>query len=114
MKITDHGNRGHFGAVAFDADMDLAGGTRGRNGSTRTRTRAGGGFVPPDAFRRRRGKEALPGHRTGACSMHSPFCRHRRARPFGMDHLDDVEAPLAHGNGSGNDGMRPPAGTRHL
>ena len=131
MKKTHHGSC-HGGAVRYEAELDLAAGTGRGNGSICAKTRWWGITVKPRDFRLLAGEDALS---FGTLSAHHPFCRHGGVRAFGRGHvaqiggdyvsvnlacLDDVQpqepidAPLRGCAGRNDNGMNPPAETRHL
>lgn len=125
----------HCGAIRFEADIDLAGGTGKCNCSICGKGRYWGALIKPAAFRLLAGADALSDYQFGTKQGHHLFCRHCGLRPFTRGHvpeiggdfvsiniscLDDVAdaklaaLPVRYSNGRDNDWMHEPAETRHL
>lgn len=124
----------HCGAVRFEADVDLAGGTFRCNCSICYKSRAWLAPVPADAFRLRAGEDKLRDYQFGAKRIHHPFCTVCGVRPFsraldpqgrptvvvrvncleGVDEQDLVAAPVRYFDMRHDNFKTPPAETRHL
>jgi hypothetical protein len=131
---TYHGSC-HCGAIAFEADIDLAQGSGRCNCSFCTKTRAWKSFVQPAAFRLLRGADVLGSYHKHPEAPLKHFCRacsvytHEtgNADYMGGDFvgvflsaLDDAEpseliaTPIRYADGRNNDWGNAPAETRHL
>jgi hypothetical protein len=124
----------HCGAVAFEADIDLAAGASKCNCSICTKTRNWGVSVKPEQFRLLSGAAELSDYRFGE-AIHHLFCKHCGVRPFARGNvpqiggefvaiqlacLDDaspaelIDAPVRYCDGRNNAWWNSPAETRHL
>jgi hypothetical protein len=134
MKKTYHGSC-HCGAVRFEADIDLAGGTSKCNCSICAKTRLWKAIVKADALRLLEGEEMLTDYQFGSNTIHHLFCRRCGIKVLGRGHLDVLggtfyavnlaclddapvdellEGPLGYEDGRGNNWGAAPAETRHL
>jgi hypothetical protein len=125
----------HCGAIAYEADIDLAQGTAKCNCTFCTKTRAWKTFVQPDAFRFTSGEGAAKGyhkHPLAPLKFFCPECGVMTYEKGNADYmggefvgvflatLDDVDpeeliaAPVRYADGLHNNWMNPPAETRHL
>jgi hypothetical protein len=125
----------HCGAVRFEADIDLSGGTNKCNCSICTKTRNWNAIIKPAAFRLLTAENELTDYQFGGKSGHHVFCRHCGVRSFergyvkeiGGDYvsiqlasLDNVEpheliaAPIRFADGRNNDWGVAPREIRHL
>jgi hypothetical protein len=125
----------HCGAVRFEADIDLSGGTNKCNCSICTKTRNWNAIIKPAAFRLLAGENELSDYQFGGKSAHHVFCRHCGVRSFGrgyvkeiggdyvsvqlasLDNLDLKElvaAPIRFADGRNNDWGAAPHEVRHL
>ena len=125
----------HCGAIAFEADLDLARGTSRCNCTFCTKTRAWKSFTQPAAFRILRGADKVASyhkhpdaplkHFCPTCSVYTHETGH--ADYMGGDFvgvfvasLDDAEpaeliaSPVRYADGRNNNWGSPPAETRHL
>jgi len=132
MKKTYQGSC-HCGAVRFEADTDLAGGTFRCNCSICFKSRAWMAAVPAPSFRLLAGEADLRDYQFGQKRIHHRFCAHCGVRPFsqvqdpkgnkmyavrvncldGVDAKELVDAPIKYFD-MRHDNMTPPAETRHL
>jgi hypothetical protein len=134
MKKTYHGSC-HCGAVAYEADIDLAEGTLKCNCSICAKDRFWQVAVKAEAFRLLRGEDALTEYLFNWRKNHHLFCRTCGTHSFGwaeddergdrfyavkLSTLDDVDvaeltnAPVIHVDGRNDDFTQAPAETRHL
>lgn len=134
MKKTYRGGC-HCGAVRFEADIDLAGGTVKCNCSICAKDRKWLCAVKPEAFRLLKGESDLSNYQFGARKIHHPFCKRCGVRPFSwgaigpggsrmyavnvhcLDDADDAElaeAPVTYVDGRNDNFKAPPKETRHL
>jgi len=133
MKRTHQGSC-HCGAVKFEADVDLAGGTFKCNCSICYKSRAWMAAVPAADFRLLAGESDLRDYQFGPKRIHHRFCATCGVRPFsqvsdakgnpmvavrincldGVDAQEFVDAPVKYFNMLHDDFKTPPAETRHL
>ena len=125
----------HCGAVAYEADIDLARGTAKCNCTYCTKVRSWKAFVQPSEFRLLSGADKAKGYRKHPEASLKYFCpdcgvyTHElgSADYMGGDFvavfivtLDNVEpaeliaAPVSYADGRNNNWQSPPAETRHL
>jgi hypothetical protein len=125
----------HCGAVAFEAEIDLALGTYKCNCSICAKTRYWGANVKPEAFRLLSGEGALTDYRFNTRRMQILFCKHCGVAPFTRGEipelggaivsvnaaaLDDapvadlLAGPVAYFDGLHDNWESPPDETRHL
>jgi hypothetical protein len=134
MLKTYHGSC-HCGAVAYEADLDLAGGTGRCNCTFCLKSRAWSAFVQPSAFRITRGAETVVAyhrHPGAPVKFHCPVCAVRTHSTGDADFmggpfvgifvstLDDAtpeefaEAPVRYSDGLHDNWQNPPALTGYL
>lgn len=125
----------HCGAMAFEADIDLALGTNKCNCSICTKTRNWNVILKPSAFRLLTEENVLADYQFGTYSGHHYFCSRCGVRTFSrgyleviggdyvsvqvasLDDLDPAEvvaAPVRYADGRNNNWGAPPAEIRHL
>ena len=125
----------HCGAVRYEANIDLAGGTGKCNCSICRKTRYWGVTIKPDAFRLLTSADALSDYQFGSLQGHNMFCKRCGLRPCGRGQVpeiggdyvsiniaclddipDDALAALSvrYANGRDNDWMNEPKETRYL
>ncbi len=124
----------HCGAVRFEADIDLSGGTMRCNCSFCLKIRCWAVAVKPDAFRLVSGEAELSEYQFGAKNERHFFCKHCGVRPFGLGKsprlgefygvsvscLDSAAveelatAPITYIDGKNDNWETPPAESRHL
>jgi len=125
----------HCGAVRFEADIDLSGGTFKCNCSICTKTRFWPAIVTADAFRLVAGEGELTEYLFNTRKNHHYLCKHCGVRSFGRGEipglgipvygvnvtcLDDViidelvDATVTYIDGRNDNWHLPPAETRHL
>jgi hypothetical protein len=134
MNKTYHGSC-HCNAVRFEAEIDLAAGTRKCNCSICLKTRNWNVIIRPEAFRLLAGEDMLSDYQFGGKSGHHLFCSRCGVRSFergyvpeiggdyvsvritALDGVPDEELAslrVQHGNGRDNAWRDEPAETRHL
>jgi len=139
MKKTYNGSC-HYGAVHFQADIDLSAGTNKCNCSICTKSRAWFAIVPGAGFRLTQGAEALTEYRWTPAGKPEPFLRYAFCKTCGIraygrgEHpsmggvfyaapittLDDVDAdelaaaPVKYADGRHDRFDQPPEDTRLL
>jgi hypothetical protein len=133
MKKTYQGGC-HCGAVKFEADVDLAGGTFKCNCSICYKSRAWLAPVQAADFRLKSGEEKLRDYQFGPKRIHHQFCTNCGVRPFsrgkdgkgndnyavrvncleGVDEQALVDAPVKYFDMRHDNFKTPPAETRHL
>jgi len=133
MKKTYSGSC-HCGAVRFEADTDLAGGTFRCNCSICFKSRAWLAPVPAADFRLLAGEASLRDYQFGPKKIHHPFCSACGVRAFsrgqdpqgnkfyavrvncleGVDERALVDAPVKYFDMRDDNMKTPPAETRHL
>jgi len=133
MKKTYHGSC-HCGAVRFECELDLVGGTSRCNCSICMKARFWKSVVKADAVRIARGEEELTEYQFGGNNIRHLFCRTCGIKPFGRGHLDEfgdfvavnvaclddatdeelATAPIQYEDGRNNRWESAPAETRHL
>jgi hypothetical protein len=124
----------HCGAVRFEADLDLAGGTFRCNCSICFKTRAWLASAPAGAFRLLSGEQGLRDYQFGKKRIHHLFCGTCGVRSFsrvsdgqgnpmyavrvncldGVDPQELVDAPVRYVDMLHDDFKSAPAETRHL
>ena len=87
MKKTYHGSC-HCGAVRFECELDLAGGTSRCNCSICAKTRFWKAIARADEFRLLQGEDALVDYRFGSNAIHHRFCSRCGVKPFGSGELE--------------------------
>jgi hypothetical protein len=124
------------GRITFEADVDLAAGTRKCNCTSCWKRRWWSAAVKPDAFRATGGETELSEYRPGQVTGHRGFCKHCGVIPYGwidaaawndgayvsinvacLDDLDPaalVAAPVQYMDGRHDNWWVTPAETRHL
>jgi hypothetical protein len=124
----------HCGAVAFECDLDLAGGTQRCNCSSCSKQRLWKAMVGEGAFRLLQGDEVLTDYQFGSERIRHRFCRICGVKPYGiadiaelgrlyainvacLDGLSDVQRahiPVRFENGREGDYDHAPAEGRYL
>lgn len=89
MTTTYHGSC-HCGAVAFEADVDLAEGTGGCNCSICMKTRNWTAIVAPERFRLMQGAWHLAEYRFGSESGSHNFCHTCGVHLFCLGYLEEI------------------------
>jgi hypothetical protein len=134
MLKTYHGSC-HCGAVAYEADLDLANGTGRCNCTFCLKSRAWSAFVQPAAFRITRGAESVVAyhrHAEAPVKFHCPTCAIQTHSTGDADYmggpfvgifvstLDDATpeelaaAPIRYSDGLHDNWQNPPALTAYL
>jgi hypothetical protein len=134
MKKT-YGGGCHCGAVAFEADIDLAAGTSRCNCSMCAKGRFWKIIAGAADFRLLKGKDMLNDYQFGSMSIHHLFCRRCGLKPFGRGHMEELGgvffavnvacldgvtdaelagAPVQYEDGRNDKWELPPAQTGHL
>ena len=133
MSIKTYQGSCHCGAIAFEADIDLAQGTGRCNCTFCTKTRAWKGFVKPAQFRLLRGSaisyhkhpQAPLKHFCGTCGVytHETGSADYMGGDFvgvfisSLDNAEPAElaaTPMRYADGRNNNWGNPPAETRYL
>jgi hypothetical protein len=125
----------HCGAVAFEADLDLASGSGRCNCSICAKTRNWGIVIKPSAFRLVSGKDDLADYQFGTNAAHHLFCKHCGVRSFGQGYVEQIGGdyvsvniacldgvgsaefaaiPVRYMDGRNNNWGNPPAEARYL
>ncbi|QFT66719.1 Glutathione-dependent formaldehyde-activating enzyme [Labrenzia sp. THAF35] len=89
MTETYHGSC-HCGAVAFEADIDLAKGTGKCNCSICMKTRNWNAIVSPDQFRLQKGADQLSEYRFGSDAVTYKFCPNCGVHVFSLGYLEAI------------------------
>lgn len=134
MTKTYHGSC-HCNAVRFEAELDLAAGTRKCNCSICLKTRNWNVIIRPEAFRLLAGEDMLSDYQFGTRSGHHLFCSRCGVRSFERGHVPEIggdyvsiritaldgvsdeelaSLTVQHGNGRDNAWRDEPAETRYL
>jgi hypothetical protein len=134
MKKTYHGGC-HCGAIRFECDLDLAGGTSKCNCSICTKTRCWKAIVKADAFRLLQGEDALTDYQFGHNAIHHLFWSRCGVKPLGCGEMEELggkfyavnvaclddateeelaEAPVAYEDGRNDRWDQAPAEMRYL
>lgn len=125
----------HCGAVRFEAELDLAGGTGRCNCSICRKLRFWGAMTNPKTFRLISGEDALADYQFGTNSSHNLFCRHCGVHAFHRGYVEQIggeyvsiniaclddasdeewaSAPVRFADGRDNNWRQTPAVTSHL
>lgn len=123
------------GAVRFEADIDLSGGTYRCNCSICARTRFWPAVIKPASFRLLSGETELTEYRFNAKKNRHLFCKHCDVRSFGIGEILEsgdqvygvgvtclenvkphelINAPITYVDGRNNNWHLPPTEIRHL